>query len=250
MELVVENDYAYLLQVLNDHSGYSSSIIHHIKHHIVPLLPNRHLFVDVGPGIGIVARALSKYFDQCVLVGPLKKLPNHQSLGLGVMSESYQECRFDTPISFMLAAHVFHSIPLEKWPMIIKKMLHELAPGGILMLSAAAPRGIRHHLCEQLNPEHRHSAYLKRTLDELSLEYTSQENHVIFTTQTAERMAEILGFIVSEICFPPHGLSSLSEEEKIEFESLILNLTHSLETARHNYHFRQEDDWFFLQKPV
>ena len=251
MDIVVENNYANLLQLLNDHSGYSSGIIDHLKQHIIPYLPHKHLFVDVGPGIGIVARAVLKYFDQCVLVGPLKKLRNHHaSHGLVVISKAYQDCTFDSPISFMLAAHVLHSLPLAQWPFIIKKMLSELAPGGVLMLTSSAPRGMRHHLCEQLNSEYRHSGYVKQCLEDLSLDYTTQESHVIFTTQTAERMAEILRFIVADVCFPPKGLSGLSEDELTEFDSLILNLTHSLETARHNYHFRQEDDWFFLQKPL
>lgn len=251
MELGIENDYASLLQLLNDHSGYSTNIIHHVKNHIIPHLEHRHLFVDVGPGIGIVAKAVAKYFEQCILVGPRKQLRQKVSWpGVVVIPEAYSEVQFDSPVSFMLAAHLFHSVPLAEWSLLVKKMLSELVPGGVLMLSTSAPRGMRHHLCDQLNPDYLHSGHLKGVLESLSLDYTVQESPVIFTTDTPERMAEILRFIVADICFPPKGLDGLSEGELVEFDSLILNVAHSLETVRHNYHFRQEDDWFFLQKPA
>lgn len=249
-ELKAKHDPAQALQLLYDHSGYATGIIHHIKHQIIPLLSQKKTFIDIGAGPGVITRAISKYFSHTIVFEPLPDFQSYyQSLGMTVIREPYQSHTAFLSADFILAAHLLYHIPVSDWRSVIKKMFQQLAPGGILMLVLSAPSGDWHDLCLQLNPDYPHGGYLPEALYKLGIPFTTQTNPVIFTTQSADAMAEICHYILHQACFLNRGADTFSEEEAEELETLIANFAQSLETMRHNYHLRQEDAWFFLQKP-
>lgn len=240
----------HALQLLYDHSGYATGIIHHIKHHVLPQLSETNIFIDIGAGPGIITRAISKFFDQTVVVEPLPDFQAYyQSLGMTVIRAPYPAQSARLRADFILAAHLLYHIPLENWGMIIKQMVQQLEPGGILMIVLTAPRGNWHNLCLQLNPEYPHSGYLSDCLHSLKMPFTQQESTVVYTTQSVDEMAEICRYVLDKDCLVDSPTSSFNEEESNALDTLITNFSQSLETMRHNYHLRQEDDWFFIQKP-
>ena len=249
-ELKAKPENMHALQLLYDHSGYATGIIHHIKHHILPLLAQKNIFIDIGPGPGIITRAISKFFQRTIVVEPLPDFQAYyQSLGMTVIRAPYSSQSAGLSAEFILAAHMLYHLPRAEWGMIIKQMVQQLKPGGILMIVLSAPRGSWHDLCLQLNPDYPHAGYLLECLEKLDLPFTTQESTVIYTTQSSDEMAEICRYVLDKDCILHQPSFEFNEEESTALETLITNFSQSLETMRHNYHLRQEDDWFFLQKP-
>ncbi len=249
-QALVGHHFEQALKIIYARSSYITNIIHAIESVCIPTLVKRHHYLEIGPGEGVITQEISKHFTKTSVVEANTQFIKHFSDRYHVYHQPWDEMHEAIQADLILCAHRLYHLEANQWSQSINRLYQVLAPGGIALIVLIAPRGYKHDLYQALNPNYLHADQLYKTLKNLNLEYKSQPNKIVLTTQTYQEMYELCRFMVYKDVLRGDIMQQYTDEEIVEVEKMITRFAKARETARKNFQLVQEEDWIFLTKPL
>jgi hypothetical protein len=249
-QALVGQHFEQALKIIYARSSYVTNIIHAIESICMPALMQKHHYLEIGPVEGVITQEIGKHFTKTSVAEANAQFMKHFSDRYHVYHQPWDEIQETIQADLILCAHRLYHLESSQWSQSVKHIYQSLAPGGIAMIVLLAPRGYKHDLYQTLNPNYLHAEQLYKTLDKLGIEYKSQPNKIVLTTQTYQEMYELCRFMVYKDVLRGDIIQQYSEEEMIEVEKMITRFAKARETVRKNFQLVQEEDWIFLHKPT
>jgi hypothetical protein len=218
-----------------------------VNREVLQQLPSREEFLEIGPGPGIITRAIAPSFGRTSIVEPntdFRKRNVGQSYV--VFPETFQTVELPCRYDFILCSYVlYHVVPAE-WPSFVEKMVQSLAPDGLGMIVMGAPRGYHYDFRTTINPDCVHSGMAIDALRELGVAFHVVPHTDSYHTLTLDHMSTLCRFSIVESCFTSEEFDRLTPEQNAAMDRALLEFSKDQKGDGPGYTMTYEADFIVV----
>jgi hypothetical protein len=243
-----ENEYAEVEKIQSGDSESMTTLYTLIHQQILPTLPNKKAFLDIGAGPGEIAKQIGKYFDSTTVIDPNSTyLDGYNRLGFVAFISKLQDIALSDSYDFILCSHVFYYIERNNWMREIQKIYSGIAQGGKGLFAYVAPIGPWHDFCLSIRPDYSTSSDIEQIFLEESIPYRRMRHSCKYQISDVSDFQRLVSLCVLDDCFTPEQYQSLSEEKKSEINKKIEAFIITCKTPN-GYVVNADQDFFILDK--
>jgi len=238
-----EREYNQVYRILSEHQENNQSIISSIQRTILPILPHKNNFLDIGPGTGMITTAIQDQFQFKTVIEPAREFSQYfVELGFDTQNTTFQHAVLTRQYDYILCAHVLYNVELHEWPAFLDKMLAAKTSSGRCTIVMSAGHGKHHEMCFSINTSHKSSAPVIEYLREKNIRHVVEPVVSTYRTTSFADMHALCRFSILEDFFTAETYAALPDSERHALEFKINAYTEEHKQADGSYLLKAEVD--------
>ena len=238
--------YKDAIDVLSKTSKHADLISKTFENFILPKLPERGRFLDIGAGPGILSRKIGKYFEHTVAVEQNPELvPFYQGSSIELHQKNLFSFRDKTKFDFVLCSHVLYHYSSHEIGSAIDVIRSHLSSNGRALIAFMSDHGQSHEVHLEFNPQYVTSAHIKEILRQKKISFQVEQASNSFTAESREQMESVLGLFAFEDCLKPEDIKKMGEKGVSLIFERIRAMIDRFRTP-FGYKLVQEEDYLIL----
>lgn len=245
---ISENEHEYVVNTFITNANHASQLAEFVEENLLPQIPSKVDFLDIGGGNGDVTNRLANHFDKTTVVEPDPLFALHfQKQGYITHQKNFQDAQL-AQYDFVLCSHVLYYIPQADWASCLKKMHDAIRPHGKGLILMMGTSGHWHELCTSINPDYSNGDLTVRTLKELNISYKRTSLTSLLRSNNIEDVRQIVRIYSIIDCFTPQQFDALSKEEQDLIYTKIDSFIETCLRPDGYYEVYFDNDYIILQK--